>query len=232
MAEPLLKRTLSRLRGRDRTRRKKLDGKDGDHHQPGSDPDVSPEPPTSHKQNRVHISSHHHPPKTPLERLEPNEEDGNAPLSPMDPNRDEGTEGEEDSDAAELCGPGRSPGHGAYLQSLERSSRQWVLSAGKGTGWDEMNGINETEPGAAGREGEIWYNPIPEDEDPTELSSEERKGTEQEPAAGSKQDGARTVTPSVSSCPPRSPHPIPRLKTPGTVRRLSVNLNPKPLTIP
>lgn len=56
----------------------------------------------------------------------------------------------------------RSPARGAYLQSLEPSSRRWVLGGAKPP--DEAT----LGPGAAGsREpaGEIWYNPIPE-EDP------------------------------------------------------------------
>ncbi|XP_074835616.1 rho GTPase-activating protein SYDE1 isoform X2 [Carettochelys insculpta] len=71
----------------------------------------------------------------------------------------------------ELCTSGnavRCASHGAYLQSLERSSRHWVLSSGKAQGPEEpapSTGTELKEMGAAGNEGEIWYNPIPEDED-------------------------------------------------------------------
>lgn len=62
-------------------------------------------------------------------------------------------------------------GHGAYLQSLERSSREWVLSSGKGPGLEEgqtmtMTSVDELrESITLSNEGDIWYNPIPEDED-------------------------------------------------------------------
>ncbi|XP_006002980.1 rho GTPase-activating protein SYDE1 [Latimeria chalumnae] len=62
-------------------------------------------------------------------------------------------------------------GLGAYLQSLDRSSREWVLSSGKAQASEEglkfaMNCIDELNDEAdGGKEGEIWYNPIPEDED-------------------------------------------------------------------
>uniref|UniRef100_A0A8C8SMW3 Rho GTPase-activating protein SYDE1 n=1 Tax=Pelusios castaneus TaxID=367368 RepID=A0A8C8SMW3_9SAUR len=72
---------------------------------------------------------------------------------------------------AELCassGAARCASHGAYLQSLERSSRQWVLSSGKAQSPEESApsaGMELKEASATGSEGEIWYNPIPEDED-------------------------------------------------------------------
>ncbi|XP_053155141.1 rho GTPase-activating protein SYDE1 isoform X2 [Hemicordylus capensis] len=60
-------------------------------------------------------------------------------------------------------------GQGAYLQSLERSSRHWVLSSGKAQGAEELAASSSTEPKDSdmlcSSEGEIWYNPIPEDED-------------------------------------------------------------------
>ncbi|XP_069087754.1 rho GTPase-activating protein SYDE1 [Pleurodeles waltl] len=60
-------------------------------------------------------------------------------------------------------------GHGAYLQSLERSSREWVLSSGKGSGLEEgqtMTSVDELKESITqSNEGDIWYNPIPEDED-------------------------------------------------------------------
>ncbi|XP_028822318.1 rho GTPase-activating protein SYDE1 [Denticeps clupeoides] len=60
-------------------------------------------------------------------------------------------------------------GQGAYLQSLERSSRAWVLSTGKSQGSEELprplpSSITEWKQGVEG-ERNIWYNPIPEEED-------------------------------------------------------------------
>lgn len=48
----------------------------------------------------------------------------------------------------------------AYLQSLDRSSRAWVLSSGKTQASHETIGLQE-ESGS-----NIWYNPIPEEDDP------------------------------------------------------------------
>lgn len=47
----------------------------------------------------------------------------------------------------------------AYLQSLDRSSRAWVLSSGKTQASDEACGLQEESSS------NIWYNPIPEEED-------------------------------------------------------------------
>ncbi|KAF3703971.1 Rho GTPase-activating protein SYDE1 Synapse defective protein 1 -like protein 1 [Channa argus] len=50
-------------------------------------------------------------------------------------------------------------GQRAYLQSLDRSSRAWVLSSGKSQASDEVSSQKE-DIGS-----NIWYNPIPEEED-------------------------------------------------------------------
>ncbi|XP_031416427.1 rho GTPase-activating protein SYDE1 [Clupea harengus] len=60
-------------------------------------------------------------------------------------------------------------GHGAYLQNLDRSSRAWVLSTGKTQASEEASrllpsGLADRKQGAEG-ENNIWYNPIPEEED-------------------------------------------------------------------
>lgn len=49
-------------------------------------------------------------------------------------------------------------GQRAYLQSLDRSSRAWVLSSGKSQASNEV-GVAQEEGGS-----NIWYNPIPEEE--------------------------------------------------------------------
>ncbi|TRY86891.1 hypothetical protein DNTS_009016 [Danionella cerebrum] len=57
-------------------------------------------------------------------------------------------------------------GQGAYLQHLDSSSRAWVLSTGKTQTSEETitTRITEWRQGRTG-EGNIWYNPIPEEED-------------------------------------------------------------------
>ncbi|KAK1794490.1 hypothetical protein P4O66_011359 [Electrophorus voltai] len=57
-------------------------------------------------------------------------------------------------------------GQGAYLQHLERSSRAWVLSTGKPQAPDEAYPACLTDwKRVAEGESNIWYNPIPEEED-------------------------------------------------------------------
>lgn len=50
------------------------------------------------------------------------------------------------------------PGQRAYLQSLDRSSRAWVLSSGKSQCPDEVGPRDDVDSN-------IWYNPIPEEEE-------------------------------------------------------------------
>ncbi|KAK9407764.1 rho GTPase-activating protein SYDE1 [Crotalus adamanteus] len=80
----------------------------------------------------------------------------------------------------ETCNPTLSAKYsnqGAYLQTLEKSSRQWVLSAGKTQGVEgtatEMKDFHKH----GNSQGEIWYNPIPEDEDLQLLSLERKCGS-------------------------------------------------------
>lgn len=124
--------------------------------------------------------------------------------------------------SGELGGLSRSPGHGAYLQSLERSSRHWVLSSVKGPGLDEPGGGAEVDAGATGSEGEIWYNPIPEDEDPQPGSSwktwsggsrdiERGRGGESPPKMG-REDPPRSGLGTAESSGPRT---APALSTAG-----------------
>ncbi|KAM6229558.1 LOW QUALITY PROTEIN: rho GTPase-activating protein SYDE1 [Spheniscus humboldti] len=300
MAEPLLRRTFSRLRGRDRPRGKKSDAKDREHPPPSPDSPVDPEaasvepvPAASRKQNWARFSCGGRderrplPPKASLDSVDASEPDPatSSPPSGIELPGEEDVEPAEEAEAVngsgELGGPGRSPGHGAYLQSLERSSRHWVLSSVKGPGLDEPGGGAEADAGAAGSEGEIWYNPIPEDEDPQPRSSwktwsggsrdaERSRGGESPPklgredpprgglgtaessgprsgmalalpTAGREEPGAsRTQAcgempiPCVSSgtglttpSPPASPkkgRSLNKVKSPGTVRRLSMKM--------
>ncbi|KAG9268040.1 rho GTPase-activating protein SYDE1 [Astyanax mexicanus] len=67
-------------------------------------------------------------------------------------------------------------GQGAYLQHLERSSRAWVLSTGKPQAPDEAYPacITDWRHPAEG-ENNIWYNPIPEEEDARVFGMKERE---------------------------------------------------------
>ncbi|KAM9214355.1 rho GTPase-activating protein SYDE1 [Leptosomus discolor] len=303
MAEPLLRRTFSRLRGRDRPRGKKADAKDREHPPPSPDSPVDPEaasvePAASRKQNWARFSCGGRDERRPLPpKASPDPADAGEPdpaaVSPRPGIEQPGEEDVEPAEEAEavngsgeLGGAGRSPGHGAYLQSLERSSRHWVLSSVKGPGLDEPGGGAEADAGAAGSEGEIWYNPIPEDEDPqpgsswktwsggshdaergrggesppktgredpprggwgTAETSGPRGGTApalpaagrgEEPGAGRTQACGKVPIPCVSSgtglttpSPPASPkkgRSLHKVKSPGTVRRLSMKMKKLP----
>ncbi|XP_059949766.1 rho GTPase-activating protein SYDE1 isoform X1 [Mesoplodon densirostris] len=110
----------------------------------------------------------------------------------------------------------RSPARGAYLQSLEPSSRRWVLGGAKPP--DEAT----LGPGAAGsREpaGEIWYNPIPE-EDPR-LPAPELPG----PQPGSAEPESLA---SPGAAPASPPTKASRTKSPGPARRLSMKMKKLP----
>ncbi|XP_075302125.1 rho GTPase-activating protein SYDE1 isoform X2 [Opisthocomus hoazin] len=300
MAEPLLRRTFSRLRGRDRPRGKKPDAKDREHPPPSPDSPADPEaasaePVASRKQNWARFSCggrDEKPPKSSPDPVDAGEPDPAAsnPRPGVEPPGEEDVEPAEEVEvvngSGELGGPGRSPGHGAYLQSLERSSRHWVLSSVKGPAPDEPGGGAEADSGAAGSEGEIWYNPIPEDEDPQLGNSrkmwsrgsrdgESGRGGEsppktgredpsrgglgtaegpgprsstapalpaagrgEEPGASRTQACGKMPIPCVSSgtglttpSPPASPkkgRSLTKVKSPGTVRRLSMKMKKLP----
>ncbi|MBN3324642.1 SYDE2 protein, partial [Atractosteus spatula] len=114
-------------------------------------------------------------------------------------------------------------GQGAYLQSLERSSRAWVLSTGKPQASDEglqfpPNCLAEWKQGTDGEsKGNIWYNPIPEEED-------SRYGAQQ--AGQSEPSGASGPTDSPGT--QKKPGMMDRIKSPGTVRRLSMKMRKLP----
>ncbi|KAM9104998.1 rho GTPase-activating protein SYDE1 isoform 2-T2 [Megaptera novaeangliae] len=146
-------------------------------------------------------------PGRPAQRPEPSppEPEPQAPEGPQ-----AGAEGPPSPEAS------RSPARGAYLQSLEPSSRRWVLGGAKPP--DEAT----LGPGAAGsREpaGEIWYNPIPE-EDPR-LSAPELPG----PQPGSAEPESLA---SPGAAPASPPNKASRTKSPGPARRLSMKMKKLP----
>ncbi|XP_033927961.1 rho GTPase-activating protein SYDE1 [Melopsittacus undulatus] len=243
MAEPLLRRTFSRLRGRDRA--KKADGKERDHPAPSPDPLPDPEaasmdpvPAASRRQNWARFSCGGRDEKEPLpakasqDAVEPTEPD---PASGIEHPKEEDLEPEEaEALNGELGIPGRNPGHGAYLQSLERSSRHWVLSSVKIPGVEEPGAGAELDPGS---EGDIWYNPIPEDEGPQPGSAGkdtaepimDASGMGESSGAHSTEEPARTQPGGNAPVPPSPPgSPSKKVKSPGTVRRLSLRMRKLP----
>ncbi|XP_069446840.1 rho GTPase-activating protein SYDE1 isoform X2 [Ovis canadensis] len=172
MAEPLLRKTFSRLRGREKLPRKKSDAKERGR---------------------------------PAQRPEP---------SPPEPQAPEGLQaGAEGPPSPEAS---RSPAHGAYLQSLEPSSRRWVLGGAKPP---EEATLGPGAPGSGEPAGEIWYNPIPE-EDPR-LPAPELPG----PQPGS----AEADSPASPGAAPASPPTkASRTKSPGPARRLSMKMKKLP----
>lgn len=174
MAEPLLRKTFSRLRGREKLPRKKSDAKERGH---------------------------------PAQRLEP------SPPEP-EPQAFEGSQaGAEGPPSPEAS---RSPSRGAYLQSLEPSSRRWVLGGAKPP---EEACLGPGAPGSGEPAGEIWYNPIPE-EDPRPPAPE---APGPQPGLAEPEDVApQGVAPS------NSPTKASRAKSPGPARRLSMKMKKLP----
>ncbi|XP_060038303.1 rho GTPase-activating protein SYDE1 isoform X2 [Erinaceus europaeus] len=163
MAQPLLRRTLSRLRGRPRKT-------------PGT-----PETPEGGR---------------PAQRVEP------SPPEPEPQGPQEPPTAAERPPSPEAS---RSPARGVYLQSLEASSRRWVLSGAKPP--------EEAALGCGEPAGEIWYNPIPED-DPRGPAPEHpgvQPGSEEAQAAdlAGGRRGARAHRPAAGGA--RLPAPGPRL---------------------
>ncbi|XP_071318955.1 rho GTPase-activating protein SYDE1 [Trachinotus anak] len=326
MAEPLLKRTFSRLRGKDRSRRKtdpklsnvpvRSDSALQTSSSPSSpaDPDP-PSPPRNHitvakKQQWARQGSAAPPTalsSSPAPR--PSGRDCPSGVSQDPPGQvwsqrvaQDKTEQCSDRmcisltrDATSIpCGPVSSTsvqqeapqptggstdtptistklsGQRAYLQSLDRSSRAWVLSSGKSQASDEVCSPQE-DSGS-----NIWYNPIPEEEDPGGPRREEiwRRRDEREEGGTTKRMGPADAcgelgvwvessevrssgyplegaNPSVShniddittentDSPPLDSSPasqkkggmsgsvIDRLRSPGTVRKLSLKMKKLP----
>uniref|UniRef100_A0A2K5I2K7 Rho GTPase-activating protein SYDE1 n=2 Tax=Colobus angolensis palliatus TaxID=336983 RepID=A0A2K5I2K7_COLAP len=174
MAEPLLRKTFSRLRGREKLPRKKSDAKERG--RPAQRPEPSsPEP-------------------------EPQAPEGSQA----------GAEGPPSPEAS------RSPARGAYLKSLEPSSRRWVLGGAKPA---EDTSLGPGVPGSGEPAGEIWYNPIPE-EDPRppapELPGPQPGSAEPE---GLAPQGAAPASPPTKAS---------RTKSPGPARRLSIKMKKLP----
>ncbi|NP_001178805.1 rho GTPase-activating protein SYDE1 [Rattus norvegicus] len=174
MAEPLLRKTFSRLRGREKLPRKKSDAKDRGRPAQRSEP-KPPEP-----EPRV---------------LEGSQAGAEVPLSPETP---------------------RSPARGAYLQSLEPSSRRWVLGGAKPP---EEISLGPRTPSSGEPAGEIWYNPIPE-EDPRPPAPE---------PVGSQLASSEPEGPILQGAAPTSPPTkTSRTKSPGPARRLSMKMKKLP----
>ncbi|XP_069543512.1 rho GTPase-activating protein SYDE1 isoform X1 [Brachyistius frenatus] len=299
MAEPLLKRTFSRLRGKDRSRRK-TDSKLSEAGRSDSPPSPSvtttadpntPSPPRNHitvakkqqwsRQGWATPPSPLPPGSAPIasdperllgvfhdasvqawsQRLTQDKLYGDRMCVPLacdmtsapcvstttpEPSQPAGGS----TDAPTTSTGTKLSGQRAYLQSLDRSSRAWVLSSGKSQASDEVCGPPEDSSS------NIWYNPIPEEEDAGGPRRDEeiwRRRDEQEgvtlagPTEGCSSDCPLEGTnPSVShhidditaENPDSSPASqkkggvsgsvIDRLRSPGTVRKLSLKMKKLP----
>ncbi|XP_068161970.1 rho GTPase-activating protein SYDE1 [Antennarius striatus] len=293
MAEPLLRRTFSRLRGKERPHRKRSDvhqtsqlpsvtttttaadpappssphtqitvAKKQSWVRQGSAPPTTTPPssftPTSYQWGPAAGTSHDASGQVWSQRLAPDQIDSglcsDTPLGcpawdtsppcvpsscltvPLEATPPAGSSPDTPS------GPGGArSGQRAYLQSLERSSRAWVLSSGKNPPHQAL--------GPQGG-GNIWYNPIPEDEDAGSPPGEEEVWRRRDdPQQG-------------GDSPPDSPHPsvshhvddittqstdepasdwspasqkkgvsggvMERLRSPATVRKLSLKMKKLP----
>ncbi|XP_077359690.1 rho GTPase-activating protein SYDE1 [Festucalex cinctus] len=230
MAQPLLKRTFSRLRGNKTSRRKtetQVDDAvavpaDVKVHKCGSpflamtskvgEAAADPEPRSlSHmtmRQQWVWQGSQAPPTHSPADA------DGNTPKLMPDKATSQPAGGATDPSVGNKLSDKR-----AYLQSLDRSSRDWVLASTKSDASEKA--------GASWRESasHIWYNPIPEDEEQEE----------EEPERGARQGhackDANDSTAESSDCAPtlaKKVAAMERLRSPGTVRKLSLKMKKLP----
>ncbi|XP_056626858.1 rho GTPase-activating protein SYDE1 isoform X2 [Triplophysa dalaica] len=278
MAEPLLKRTFSKLRGKDRFRRKtepkltatgKVDLIQSSSSSTSSAGPVETEPmeectrrshiTVSKIQNWAKLSSVCREPAPPGLVYGPQDR-GQRTLSEDVSKRNDvemgysGTPNESvDAGVPELSPlstdvcvsptAAKTSGQGAYLQHLDSSSRAWVLSTGKPQTSDQplQTSIGERRQGARG-DSNIWYNPIPEEEDGEKYGDPWRKRETERSARGLAGD----VEPETSSdavmseCASRGTPDSPggpsgsgmsvidKIKSPGTVRRLSMKMRKLP----
>ncbi|EHH62850.1 Synapse defective protein 1-like protein 1, partial [Macaca fascicularis] len=147
------------------------------------------------------------PPGRPAQRPEP------SPPEP-EPQAPEGSQaGAEGPPSPEAS---RSPARGAYLQSLEPSSRRWVLGGAKPA---EDTSLGPGVPGSGEPAGEIWYNPIPE-EDPRPPAPEPPG-----PQPGSAEPEGLAPQGAAPASPPAKAS---RTKSPGPARRLSIKMKKLP----
>lgn len=265
MAEPLLKRTFSRLRGKDRSQRKtepKVSEasvvSDIIHSSPSQSVMTSSTCPPSPHHNHITVAkkqqwarqapllqqSYTHRPSQILSEISP---DARGPTGIQ-------RQRQEKTSAIVLHDPsqpvGGSSGQRTYLQSLERSSRAWLLSSGKSS--EEERGPQEDNTS------NIWYNPIPEEEDESgplrggtvwrkRYNSAELSGIWVGPS-DCRQDGANpsisphdnSITSENTGSNPAESSPtshkkggasgsvMDRLRSPGTVRKLSMKMKKFP----
>ncbi|XP_045634532.1 rho GTPase-activating protein SYDE1 isoform X2 [Ursus americanus] len=147
------------------------------------------------------------PPSRPAQRQEP------SPPEP-EPQAPEGSQaGAEGPPSPEAS---RSPARGAYLQSLEPSSRRWVLGGAKPP---EEAALGPRAAGSGEPAGEIWYNPIPEED--SRPPAPEPPG----PQPGSAEPEGLA---SQGAAPASPPTKASRTKSPGPARRLSMKMKKLP----
>ncbi|XP_014117546.1 PREDICTED: rho GTPase-activating protein SYDE1 [Pseudopodoces humilis] len=260
MAEPLLRRTLSRLRRRERRGAGRAEAEEG-----GGSRRSGCEEPQNHREepqnDRVEPQSHrveplnhrvepqnllgepqNHRVQSQNDRVEPQnhrEEPQNRFGEPPNLNEEPQSHREEprarrpEPDGAEPWEEAEAGGGPPVLGgpgSLERSSRRWVL-AGKGA--EDAGATGHGDSGAA--RGDIWYNPIPEDEDdegtrgegtPKGLGTTEGHGDRGEEAGAGR--GQASGKPPEPPSPPGKGRPLPKCKSPGPVRRLSLKMKKLP----
>ncbi|XP_077407845.1 rho GTPase-activating protein SYDE1 isoform X2 [Vanacampus margaritifer] len=232
MAQPLLKRTFSRLRGKKPSRRKTEpqveDPSDVKLHKCG--------PPLLAMTSKVTEAAADPEPRS-LSRMTKRQQwvrqGSQAPPTPPHADADgksQTPKSTPDKAASQPAGGAARPnasvgnklsGKRAYLQSLDRSSRDWVLSSAKSDTSDQTRGL--------GRESasHIWYNPIPEDEEDPLRPGQAERGARQGRACKDADD----LTADISDAAPAFPKKagvIDRLRSPGPVRKLSFKMRKLP----
>ncbi|XP_077594660.1 rho GTPase-activating protein SYDE1 isoform X2 [Stigmatopora nigra] len=243
MAQPLLKRTFSRLRGKERSH--------GKTEAPGRRRSGPPSPPATSKSRGAEPLS---PPMTTksgeaeppsLGRVTKRQrwQGRAAPVASPDPVADgrSSSFGSDGWNGASVPRPPTMRPAAAvvvtdepsvtrtYLQSLDRSSRNWVLSSGKSEALDEGRGSRPESGGGGDDDDDIWYNPIPEEGEASAQMGRSPGPAENVMRAVGKDDAPSGVDDSESqTAVPKRSGVMDRLRSPGTVRRLSLKMRKLP----
>ncbi|XP_053714891.1 rho GTPase-activating protein SYDE1 isoform X1 [Synchiropus splendidus] len=245
MAEPLFKRTFSRLQGRERSSRKRdVPVLSQDHHSVSSQGNQASKQ-QSQQQRSVapptvqHLVSSKHEPASSSTLTHENVYPCTTQIDPQ------GNRGDETYDTQRktfypsgsaigvphVTTGTRLPCQRTYLQNLDSSSRSWVLSSG-----NTKPSYRKSEL-LADSASNIWYNPIPEEEDVTGPCAEGKtwrklglgKDEQQLKSCGRKsglnmtppQDQVTTSNPETGGAPEG-------LTSPGTVRKISMKMKKLP----
>ncbi|KAM8889196.1 rho GTPase-activating protein SYDE1 isoform 3-T3 [Synchiropus picturatus] len=243
MAEPLFKRTFSRLQGRERSSRKRdVPVLSQDHHSVSSQGNQASKQ-QSQQQGSVapptvqHLVSSKHEPASSCSH-----ENFYPCTTQKDPQGNRGDETYDTQRKTFYTSGGaigvphvttgtRLPCQRTYLQNLDSSSRSWVLSSG-----NTKPSYRKSEL-LADSASHIWYNPIPEEEDVTGPCAEGKTwrklglGKDEQQLKSCGRKSGFNMTPPQDQVTTSNPETVGAhegLTSPGTVRKISMKMKKLP----